>query len=165
MRYTDPVTGKPITRSTGTKNQKEAMKFAGQWQAELREGRYKSPSKVTWGEFRQRYETEVLPGLADTTDLKVRGVFDAVERIIRPERLSSLTAERISHLVKTLRAEQTEIEEKVTIEGADGRKRIERQKKTVTVTRAESTIKGILASLKAALNWAKGQEMPGGSQD
>src|SRR5262249_51229232 len=113
MRYVDPVTGKPVTRSTGTTNHKEAMKLAGQWQAELREGRYKSPSKVTWAEFRKRYETEVLPGLADTTDLKARGVFDAVERIVNVERLSSLTAERISHFVKTLRAEETEITEKV----------------------------------------------------
>ena len=31
MRYTDPVTGKQVSRSTGTQNRKEA---------ELREGRY-----------------------------------------------------------------------------------------------------------------------------
>src|SRR5262245_66276715 len=94
MQYTDPNTGKAVTRSTGETTRKLAQKEAGKWEAELREGRYKSPSKITWKEFRQRYEDEVLPGLAETTDVKVCGVFEAVERIVNPERLAALTAER-----------------------------------------------------------------------
>ena len=40
------------SRSTGTRKRKQAEKFAAKWEAELPEGRYKSPSKITWGEFR-----------------------------------------------------------------------------------------------------------------
>ena len=65
MRYVDPLTGKHIARSTGTKKKSEAIKVAAKWEAELQEGRYKSPSKVTWEEFTERYESEVLPSLAD----------------------------------------------------------------------------------------------------
>jgi len=159
MRYKDPSTGKVHTRSTKTANRKEALKAAGQWQAELQEGRYKPASKVTWAEFRQRYESEVVPGLAPNTGLKIASVFASIERIVGVEKLSALTAERISHFVKTLRSEQTEVEEKVTKVDDDGSKRVELVKKTVTVTRAEATIKGTLATLKAALNWAKGQDL------
>ena len=159
MRYKDPETGKFVTRSTKTLNRKEALKAAGQWEAELREGRYKSPLKITWQEFRERYETEVLPGLAATTALKVRGVFDAIERICSPAKLSALTGERISYFVKTLRSEEVEVTKEVVTRDAEGRKQVEIHKTTETVTRAEATIKGHLACLKAALNWAKGQKM------
>ena len=47
MRYVDPVTGKVIERSTGETKKAAAVKAAGAWEAELREGRYKSPSKMT----------------------------------------------------------------------------------------------------------------------
>ena len=60
MRYRDPMTGKQHTRSTGTSKRRDALKAAGQWEAELREGRYHAPSKTAWGEFRERYEREVL---------------------------------------------------------------------------------------------------------
>ena len=46
MRYRDPLTGKHIAKSTGTSKRKEAEKIAAKWEAEIQEGRYKSPSKV-----------------------------------------------------------------------------------------------------------------------
>lgn len=155
LRYTDPMTGKDIEKSSECTTRKDAVKAAGKWEAELREGRFKSPNRITWAEFRQRYDSDVVPGMQDTTALKVSGVFDAVERIVAPGKLSALTAERISHYVKVLRAEEVEIEERVPTVDAHGRKRVERRKKTVTVKRSESTIKGHLAVLKAALHWAQ----------
>lgn len=159
LRYFDPMTGKPVERSSGCKSKKEAQKEAGKWEDELRDGRYKPRSRITWAEFRQRYEDEVLPGLKRTTDVKVSGVFEAVERILAPEKLSSVTAERISHLVKVLRSEQMTVEVKVKITGDNGRKRVEKRKTVKTVVRSESTIRGHLATLKAALNWASEQKM------
>ena len=53
MRYKDPTTGKSIAKSSGKTTMKEAVKEAGKWEAELREGRYKPLSRVTWTEFRQ----------------------------------------------------------------------------------------------------------------
>ena len=43
MRYTDPVTGKLVARSTGTTSKKEGNRIAAKWEAELREGRYQKP--------------------------------------------------------------------------------------------------------------------------
>ncbi|MEX2122193.1 MAG: site-specific integrase, partial [Pirellulales bacterium] len=133
MRYRDPESGRKFSRSTGVertgrkRERAEAEKSAGKWQAELLEGRYAKRGKVTWAAFRERYEDEVLADrLADTTDVKVAGVFNAVESILKPAKLRELTADAISRL-------ETEL-----------RKR----------GRAESTIKGHLAHLKAALRWA-----------
>ncbi|MBT6156259.1 MAG: site-specific integrase [Planctomycetaceae bacterium] len=125
-RYVDPMTGKHVSKSTGTRRRKEADRFATKWEHDLREGRFKSPSKVSWAEFRTKYEDEVLTSLAEKTDKKVSAMFNAVERIVTPAKLVGLTAERISYLQSKLREEG----------------------------RAESTIKGHMAHLKASLNWA-----------
>ena len=61
LRYTDPHTGRHIVKSARTANAKEAIGAAAVWQDELRNGRYKAPSRVTWAEFREKYENEVAP--------------------------------------------------------------------------------------------------------
>jgi hypothetical protein len=60
MRFRDPLTGRLGMRSTGTSKRKEAEKRAAQWEAELREGRYHAPLRVSWEEFRSRFEEEEL---------------------------------------------------------------------------------------------------------
>jgi hypothetical protein len=131
LRYTDPHTGKQIAKSAKTSNRKEATKAAGKWEDELRAGRYKPASKITWAEFRQRYEDEVLPAKAANTDLKVRGVFNVIETAISPARLADLTPIRLTALQTILRN--------------DGK--------------SEATIKGILSHLRSSLSWAKRQGM------
>ena len=80
MQFQDPVTGRKQTKSTGIerasrkRERTEAERVAAKWEAELREGRYQDTSKITWSEFRARFESEVLNSLADTTDDKVSGV-------------------------------------------------------------------------------------------
>ena len=128
MRYVDPVTGMQSTRSTGVHKRKEAERIAHKWEADLQEGRYKAPSKVGWHEFRIRYEDEVLPGLAEKTAGKVSAMFNAIERILNPQKLAAVTADRISYLQSQLRE----------------------------AGRSESTIKGHMAHLQASLNWAHG---------
>jgi integrase len=127
MRYTDPLTGKHVTRSTGTRKRKDADKAAGKWESELREGRYKPTSKVTWDEFRERYETEGVSGLADTTARKVTSALNMVEEYLQPRRLVDVTADQLSLLQVRLR---------------DG-------------LRTEATIASHLRHIKAALRWAK----------
>jgi integrase len=119
--------GRHVSKSTGTRRQKDADRFAAKWEHDLREGRFKSTSKVTWNEFRQRYEDEVLSGLADETAIKVAGVFNAIEANLNPQLLNSLTASCISF----------------------------HQSKMRDAGRAETTIKGHMGHLKAAMNWAK----------
>lgn len=73
-----------------------------------------------------RYEEKALAGLAETTFRKASGVLDAFTEAVKPRLLASVTADLLSRYEKHLR---------------DG-------------SRAETTIKGHLAHLSAALSWA-----------
>lgn len=128
MRYTDPTTGKVVAKSTEQTTMKEAVKVAGKWEAELREGRYKPASKITWEEFRDRYETERVPALAPHTGEKIGTVFNAVEELLAIDKLARLDTSALSTFQRKMREERK---------------------------MAEATIKGMLAHLKSALNWAK----------
>ena len=128
MRYTDPITGKTVAKSTGTAIKKDALKIAGQWEADLLAGRHKPTSKVLWSEFRQRYEDEVLNGLGKRTAGTAATVFNAVEKLIAPDRLAKLDANQISKFQQKLRDERK---------------------------LSENSVKSYLAHLQAALNWAK----------
>ena len=128
MRYVDPLTGRQRTRSTRVprSRRREAERVAAKWEHDLREGRYKELSKISWAEFRDRYEQEALAAKAPATAVKVSGTFNAVERILQAERLAAITSDQISRFQKQLRDEGL----------------------------AESTIASHLRHLKAALRWA-----------
>ncbi len=126
LRYRDPDTCREHTRTTNTKDTREAERAAARWETELRQRRELGNAATTWAEFRHRYESEVLASLAEKTDLKATGALASFERAIQPHRLVDVTAERISTWVATLR---------------DG-------------TREETTIAGIVGHLRAALRWA-----------
>src|SRR5690606_21167078 len=81
MRYRDPMTGKDVTRSTGETARSRADRAAGQWEAELRAGLYKSPLKVTWEEFRERYETEKLASMSDNYSAVMHATFNHFEKL------------------------------------------------------------------------------------
>ncbi|REK13008.1 MAG: hypothetical protein DWQ37_10305 [Planctomycetota bacterium] len=133
MQYRDPMTGKKKTRSTGVervtgrkKERDAALREAAKWEQDLQAGRYVAPNKITWADFRERYEAEALSGLAESSHKKTAGVLDSVEKILSPDKLRSVTAARLSYYQAKLRERGL----------------------------AESTIKGHLAHLGAALNWA-----------
>lgn len=126
MRYDDPETGKQVAKSSGTRKIKEAQKAAAIWEHELRGGRYKAPSKVTWEEFREKYESEVAAGLAENTQIRIAGILDSIEQHIRPDRVRDITSQRLSNYVKKLRDEDY----------------------------SDSTIQTHLAHLRAALGYA-----------
>lgn len=127
MRYTDPITGKRVARSTETTNRTEANKKAGVWQDELNSGRYVAPSKVTWTDFRKRYEEEHLATLANRTLDTAASALNHLERVLNPDRLSKLTTGTMSRFQAKLRAE--------------GMK--------------DTTIASHLRHIKAALSWAE----------
>jgi len=126
MQYRHPVTGGKIRRSTGREDRRGAERAAARWESVLREGREVACGRMPWETFRERYEAEVLSGLADRTFAKAVGVFSVFERQMRPAKLASVTAEVLSAYATRLRELQ----------------------------RAETTIKGHLAHLRAALAWA-----------
>lgn len=79
LKFIDPATGRQKYRSAKTIIRRDAERAAAQWENELREG-IADCRKVTWAQFRERYELEVLASLADGTDQKVQGIFNAVEK-------------------------------------------------------------------------------------
>lgn len=145
MRYKDPVTGKTLRSTkyrdpqTGEEtetgdNRKFARKLAACWEADLNAGRDLGRHSTTWEQFRQRYEDEVVPGLAGKTGHKIGTAFNLVERIlpkVAAGKLADLDAQALSRFQQELRAAE----------------------------RSEFTIAGYLAHLKAALNWAVEQQL------
>lgn len=131
MRFVDPYTGKQIARSTRTTKRRDAERIAAKWEAELREGRYQPDCKLTWEAFRERYEGEVLPSLAENTGNLIGTTFNAIERILRPKKLRDLNSDRISFFQAQLRN--------------DGL--------------AEESIRAYLAHLRSALTWAVAVEL------
>ena len=127
MRWIDPETSRERWQSTKTNIKRDAERIAGQTEKDLNEGTYYRIVKTGWSDFRERYETEVVTGMAKRTSEKVGTVFNYVERIINPKRLANINANAISKIIKQLRSEGLK----------------------------EITIKNSLGHLKASLNWAE----------
>jgi integrase len=133
MYYIDPVTEKRVARSTGTTDRDNANRKAAVWEDELNSGRYFSPNKITWEEFRTRYEEEKLASLAEGTQEAAATALNHFERLIDPAKLSAVTSAVMSRFQSKLREEKREKE---------------------TIRRQETTIDGILGHLRAAFNWS-----------
>jgi integrase len=137
LQWLDPITQKRKTKATKiprtglARERKLAEREAHELENKLAAGEAVIPSKMTWADFRARYEAEVVPGLAKRTAEKIDSVLGRFEEEIDPKRLWDVNEKRLSAFVSKLR------EGKLT----------------------ESTIAGHLAHLKAALNWAKDQKL------
>jgi integrase len=105
MRYVDPVTGRQRARSTCTNSRRQAERAAARWEAELRTGQYRPPTRITWKEFRERYEDEKLASLSDNTAGATASAFNHLERVVNPQNLASLTADVLSRFQAQLRQE------------------------------------------------------------
>ena len=105
LTYKDPTTGKKVAKTSGTTDRGEAIKAAGKWEDELRSGRYQAPSRLTWAEFRRRYEAEKLAAGPESTATAYRVALDHLERIIDPDRLAKLTPQVMSRFQADARKE------------------------------------------------------------
>jgi integrase len=103
MRFVDPVTGKQKTRSTKTSSRRDAERVAAKWEAELQEGRYHEPSRITWDEFRERYEDEKLSSLSSNTAEATSAAFNHLEKIVNPRNLNALNPAILSRFQAELR--------------------------------------------------------------
>jgi len=93
MRYVDPLTGKQVSRTARTARRRDAERLAAKWEAELRDGRYQKPSRITWQAFRQRYESEKLAQLSERSLESTGAAFRHFERELSPKLLESLNSE------------------------------------------------------------------------
>lgn len=125
--YVDPISGKQKACSTKAVTKKEAVKFAGKWEAELRSGKYKAPSKITWEEFTERFLLEHCTGLADYTVARYHVAFNKFHHHTGIKLLRNAKAETISTFQGKLRE----------------------------IGNAEATIACDLKHLKAAFQWAE----------
>jgi integrase len=136
LQWRDPITQRVRTKATaipraGVRSRSAAERLAGELEAQLMAGAGGTPSRLRWEEFRERYEKEVVPGLAKRTAEKVATVFDRLEEEISPVRLWDLSEARLSAFAAALRS--------------SGLK--------------ETTLAGYLAHLKSALGWAVKQKL------
>ncbi|QDT97188.1 hypothetical protein [Gimesia aquarii] len=79
MRWINPETGRERWQSTKTNIKRDAERIAGQTEKDLNEGPYYRIVKADWSDFRERYETEVVTGMAKSASEKVGTVFGHVE--------------------------------------------------------------------------------------
>ena len=131
LQYVDPVTGKRKTKSAKTANRKQAEKLAIEWQTELRHGLYKEPSKLTWSEFIERYDSEYMQTeMRKSSQERVHSTFSVIRDLMSPQRLQQITSQWVTQF---------------RLKASDGRE--------------SDTVNLHLRNLKAALNWAKSQKM------
>lgn len=126
-QWTDPVSGKKKTRSTGKATKKEALRVAARIESEIEDGTFEAFSRIGWESFCDRYKNEVLSARAHKTKLKTVGTFLKVETYLRPKFVSAIDSEAVSKLQAALRNEGL----------------------------TEATIKSHLSALRASLRWAQ----------
>jgi len=130
-QWVDPDTGKKKTRSTGTDRKRDAERFAGNLEKELRQGTFREPQRVTWESFRKRFEEEEFPKRREKTQWKYQGTMNLVEEHIKPATLAALNEGAISKFAAKLRE----------------------------LKREEPTVKGHLSNIRSLLRWAHGQRL------
>jgi integrase len=139
LAYVDPVSGKRKTKSAKTAIEKKAWQEAAKWEEELLAGEYCPPSKVTWKQFREKYEEEKASTLAAQTQHSIRHALNAVEKYLNPDRLCKLTSPALAKFALDLTKPR-----KVKRKGEDV---------TLPPMRPASAAK-ILRHVRAALAWA-----------
>jgi len=103
MRYVDPDTGKQVWRTSGTANHTKALKAAAVWEAELRDGRYQKRQRISWPDFRDRYDVDVLDGLKESTAENYSATLNVFERTVAPQKLADCTTTKLTAFVTLLR--------------------------------------------------------------
>jgi integrase len=96
LRWVDPFTGKVHQKTAGTADYREATKLAGKLEDELRGGRYVAPSKLTWDQFRDRFEQERYPGMTPGNIQGYEACFNAFEREMLPLLMARINSAAIS---------------------------------------------------------------------
>ncbi len=79
LYYVDPLTGKDITKSSGTTDLKTARLEAARWQIELEENGIGS-NRLSWEAFRRRFQAEHFPNVADSTRRTYRTTLNSFEK-------------------------------------------------------------------------------------
>ncbi|MFA5056468.1 MAG: site-specific integrase [Opitutaceae bacterium] len=136
LRYRDPATGEQHWKSSKTADRRDAEREAARWELELSTGGKATTSKISWAAFRQRFEQEALPGLADKTAANYRTTMNLLETLCRPKRLASVDSGMLSRFAERLRVRP-----------------VTRDKEPLP-PRSENSVKTYLNQIAAILGWA-----------
>jgi integrase len=90
----------------GDRGKRTADRLANKISAELLTGTYRARDKTAWKEFRRQYEDTVTAGLAARTSIEIRTALNHFERIVKPQRVSVLTAAHVDRYIATRRTEK-----------------------------------------------------------
>jgi len=105
MRYLDPLSHKHVMRSTKTTKRSEAVKVAAKWESELQEGRYKATCRMSWPDFREKFEAEKVPTYRKEGTAECKSTaLNHLERLINPQRVADLTTPRMSRFASLLKS-------------------------------------------------------------
>lgn len=125
MGYRDPATGRKYSRSTGTNNRREAERAAAIWEQEVN-AINSSDGSIPYDHFVALYSERHCSTLEPSSARKYLGSLSMLRDIIRPRTLADVTTARLADFVHQLRRSN----------------------------RSESTCRGHIRAIKAALNWA-----------
>jgi hypothetical protein len=131
LRWRDPLSGKSRCKTSGTTKRREAERKAAALEREILDGHHGPAARMGWAEFREYHEEHCLRALADRTFDAYVCALNVYERFHKPDRLSDITAARVT-------AWQTELRK----EG-----------------KSEASIASYTRHLKATLRWAHEQRL------
>src|SRR5262245_28597689 len=96
LRWRDPITGKSRCKTSGTSRRGQAERKAAELEREILDGQHGPAARMSWDDFREYHEEHCLSALK----LKSRESYDCAlnvyERFHKPDRLSDLTAARVT---------------------------------------------------------------------
>src|SRR5262245_59921812 len=97
MRHLDPLTGKQVSRSAKTTKMSEAVKAAGKWESELHAGTYRARCRMTWQEFRDKFDAVKLPTYRkEGTAENITTALNHLENTLAPQRIADITTPRMT---------------------------------------------------------------------
>jgi integrase len=139
LQWTDPETGRRKSCSAKTSDPVKAEGARADLEYELTHGKYQEASRMTWEQFREKFEDEYVVAGRQDTQRNYQATLDLFESICNPQRLRSISERTISLFVAGLR------------------KRPGRRNKDAGMM--PSTIKVRLQFMHTALTWAVEQKM------
>lgn len=98
LRFTDPVTGQKIEKSSRTSKKREAIKRAGEWQAEIVANGHSAAKSMSWAAFREDFSDNYLAHQSDNYAAGVESSLNVIEELMRPDKLTRITERWMSRL-------------------------------------------------------------------
>lgn len=106
-QWTDPITGMKRTKTTKKTSRRDAERWVAKNETKLL-GIDRLSGKTVWADFRKRFESEGLHGLAKKTVSKNKTTLNKVETIIGPAYVESMDTRAIERFISQLYGEDIE---------------------------------------------------------